>query len=73
MVTLHKPEVKHLGATERYFNYTLGGIQHYRDEIAILSDNGYTATEHDVTDREGNALTVAALYRLGKAVKAYEL
>lgn len=73
MVTLHKPEVKYLGVKDRYFNYTLGGIAHYRAEIAILSDNGYTATEHDVTDREGNALTVAALYRLGAVVKAYEL
>lgn len=73
MISMHKPEVKYLGASERYFNYTLGGIAHYRAEIAILSDNGYTSTEHDVTDREGSALTVAALYRLGAVVKAYEL
>lgn len=73
MVILHKPEVKYLGVSERYFNYTLGGIAHYRAEIAILSDNGYTATEHDVTDRDGTALTVAVLYRLGAAVKVYEL
>lgn len=73
MVTLHKPEVEYLGVKDRFFNYTLGGIAQYKAEIAILCDNGYTATEHDVTDREGNALTVAALYRLGAVVKAYEL
>lgn len=73
MVTMHKPKVKYLGIKERHFNYTLGGIAHYRAEIAILTENGYTATEHDVLDRDGRALTVAVLYRNGVAVKAYEL
>jgi hypothetical protein len=73
MVILPKPEVKYLGAQDRHFNYTLGGIAHYRAEIAILTENGYTSTEHDVLDRDDVPMTVAALYRNGTAVKAYEL
>lgn len=73
MVTMHKPEARWLRANERHFNYTLGGLSHYRAEIAILTENGYTATEHDVLDRDGVAMTVAVLYREGCAVKAYEL
>jgi hypothetical protein len=72
-INMHKPEVKWLNANERHFNYTLGGIAHYRAEIAILTENGYTSTEHDVPDRDGVAMTVAVLYRNGVAVKAYEL
>src|SRR5690348_15892102 len=45
MISMHKPEVKYLGAQDRHFNYTLGGIAHYRAEIAILTENGYTSTE----------------------------
>lgn len=73
MISMHKPEVKYLGAQDRHFNYTLGGIAHYRAEIAILTENGYTSTEHDVLDRDDAPMTVAALYRNGVAVKAYEL
>lgn len=73
MVALHKPEVKYLNVKERHFNYTLGGIQHYRDEINILSRNGYDHTAHDVVDRDGVAMTVAVLHRNGLVVKAYEL
>lgn len=72
-VSMHKPEIKYLRVQDRYFNYTMGGIAHYRAEIAILTENGYTATEHDVLDRDGVPMTVAALYREGIAVKAYEL
>lgn len=73
MVSTHKPEVKYLGVNERHFNYTLGGIAHYRAEIAILTESGYTASEHDVLDRDDSPMTVAVLYREGHAVKAYEL
>lgn len=73
MISMHKPEVKYLGAQDRHFNYTLGGIAHYRAEIAILTENGYTSTEHAVLDRDDVPMTVAALYRNGTAVKAYEL
>lgn len=73
MVTLHKPEVKYLRLQDRYFNYTLGGIAHYRAEIAILTQNGYESSEHDVLDRDDRPMTVAVLYRDGTAVKAYEL
>jgi hypothetical protein len=72
-VSMHKPEVKYLAVQDRFFNYTLGGIAHYRAGIKVLSENGYTATEHSVCDRDGVPMTVAALYREGKAVKAYEL
>lgn len=73
MISMHKPEVKYLGAQDRHFNYTLGGIQHYFDEIKILCENGYTSSEHSVLDRDDVPMTVAALYRNGVAVKAYEL
>jgi hypothetical protein len=73
MIDMHKPEAKYLGIKDRYFNYTLGGIAQYHAEIAILTENGYTSTEHDVLDRDDVPMTVAALYRNGTAVKAYEL
>jgi hypothetical protein len=73
MISMHKPKVKYLAMQDRHFNYTLGGIAHYRAEIAILTENGYTSTEHDVLDRDGSPMTVAVLYRNGTAVKAYEL
>jgi len=73
MVTMHKPEVHWLGASERHFNYTLGGIQHYHNEIKILSENGYEHTSHDVTNRDGEPLTVAVLHRGDAVVKVYEL
>jgi hypothetical protein len=73
MIDMHKPEAKYLGIKDRHFNYTLGGIAQYHAEIAILTENGYTASEHDVLDRDDVPMTVAALYRNGIAVKAYEL
>lgn len=72
-VSMHKPEVKWINPNERHFSYTFGGIQHYRDEISILSRNGYDHTSHEVTDRDGVAMTVAVLHRNGTVVKAYEL
>lgn len=72
-VDLHKPEITYLSVRDSHFNYTLGGIAHYHAEISILTENGYTSTEHQIEDREGAPLTIAALYREGSAVKVYEL
>lgn len=72
-VSMHKPEARWIAPSERNFSYTFGGIQHYRDEINILSRNGYDHTSHEVTDRDGVAMTVAVLHRNGTVVKAYEL
>lgn len=62
-----------LGAKSLYFNYTLGGLDQYRDEIAILNRNGYAHTSHDVLDRSGQPLTIAVLHKDGEVRKVYEL
>lgn len=72
-INMHRPEAKYLRVQERHFNYTLGGIEQYHNEISILTENGYTITEHGVLDRDGNPLGIVALYREGNAVKVYEL
>lgn len=72
MVNLHHPEVKYPGKNS-FFNYTMGGVAQYREEIAILEANGYTSSSHDVKDRDNMPMTVAVLYREGKFVKVYEL
>lgn len=71
-VSIEKP-LRHLMILDRYHNYTLGGIAQYYAEITILSKNGYTFTEHAVTDRDDVAMTIAVLHFGDDVVKVYEL